>query len=272
MNVGIIGTGNMASSLIKGFLTGKRNNILCSDIDVKKLKNFSKVNRVRVTTENIKVIKNSQIIFMCVKPQIVDKILVEIKKDFTLSKVLVSIVAGVQTSYIEKQLKRGSKIIRTMPNLPCSVLRGIFAYKANKNCKPKDVKIFKNLADTVGISLSINREKDFDTVTALSGSGPGFLGEYIAAQLDYAKSSGLNTIIGKKLIFETIVGTVEYLSTTNTSPKKFVDLVSSPGGTTEAGVDFLNNKKFSKIIYKCLESASDRSRKISNKVSLKKDY
>tara|TARA_B100001996_G_C18645449_1_gene587220 strand:+ start:734 stop:1549 length:816 start_codon:yes stop_codon:yes gene_type:complete len=271
MNIGIIGAGNMATSLIKGFLTNKENKIICSDIDRKKLSAFDKTRRVKTTLENIKVIQSSEFIFLCVKPQIVGKILSEIKGDLASSKVLVSIAAGVKTTYIEKYLKKTSKVIRTMPNLPCSVLKGVFAYKPNKNCTSREVKAFVELVETSGISLLLKKENDFDTVTAISGSGPAFLAEYISAQLDYAKSSGISSVLAKTLIFETIVGTVKYLDKTGVPAKKFVKLVSSPGGTTESGVDVLKNKRFAKIVFNCFDAASKKSKKISNKISLKKD-
>tara|TARA_Y100000768_G_C23942411_1_gene665777 strand:- start:283 stop:1098 length:816 start_codon:yes stop_codon:yes gene_type:complete len=271
MNIGIIGAGNMATSLIKGFLTNKKNKIICSDIDSKKLSVFGKTKRVKTTLANIEVVKSSEFIFLCVKPQIVGKILHEIKGDLAFSKVLVSIAAGVKTKYLETHLEKTSKVIRTMPNLPCSVLKGVFAYKANKNCTSREIKKFIQIVETSGIPLALKKENDFDTVTSISGSGPAFLAEYISAQLEYAKSSGISSVLAKTLIFETIIGTVKYLNTTAIPAKKFVELVSSPGGTTESGVGVLKNKKFAKIVFNCFDAASKKSKKISNKISLKKD-
>ncbi len=271
MNIGVIGVGNMARSLINGFLRSKENKILCSDSNPKQLKIFQKKSRVKIAQDNISVVNSSKIIFLCVKPFVVGEVLREIKDNLTEKKILVSIAAGVQSSYIEKNTFKDIKIIRAMPNLPCSVLKGVFGFKPNRNCKTSDIKAFLKLVETVGIGLKVKSEKDFDYVTALSGSGPAFLAEYISAQMDYARSVGMNSALAKDLIFETIIGTVEYLNHNNIKPSNFVKLVSSPGGTTEAGMKILKSKKFINTIYKSLNVASNKSREISKKINLKRD-
>jgi len=266
MKVGIIGSGNMAVSLIKGFRTEKKNKIICSDIDIKKLNILKKIPNIRTTSDNLEVVRNSEIIFLCVKPDKVKFVLKEIKQGLGSKKLLISIAAGVKTSFIQNELNLKSKIIRTMPNLPCLVLAGVFGYRANKNCTSNDLRNFLNLVQTVGTAIKVPKESDFDYVTALSGSGPAFLGEFINAQLVYAKTKGISSKLAKQLILNTIVGTSKYLSETLIKPEEFVKMVSSPGGTTEAGIRVLKNKKFENIIIKCLNSASSKSKKISKKL------
>ena len=122
MKVGIIGSGNMAVSLIKGFRTEKKNKIICSDIDIKKLNILKKIPNIRTTSDNLEVVRNSEIIFLCVKPDKVKFVLKEIKQGLGSKKVLISIAAGVKTSFIQNELNLKSKIIRTMPNLPLSLI------------------------------------------------------------------------------------------------------------------------------------------------------
>ena len=112
-------------------------------------------------------------------PDALLNVLKEIKQSLGLKKLLVSIAAGVKTSFIQNELNLKSKIIRTMPNLPCLVLAGVFGYRANKNCTSNDLRNFLNLVQTVGTAIKVPKESDFDYVTALSGSGPAFLGEFI---------------------------------------------------------------------------------------------
>lgn len=271
MKIGIIGTGNMATSLIKGFKSQKKNKIYCFDLDPKKLSFFKKAGGVKIATNNKEVVEKSEIIFLCVKPDSISIVLEEIKKTLTPKKLLVSIAAGVKISYIEKYIGRNFKIIRSMPNLPCLVSKGVFGFKANSRADVKDIESFLLLVSTVGKAFEIKKEKDFDYVTAISGSGPAFLAEYIAAQLVYAGSKGLSSSLAKQLVFETIVGAVEYLKVTGVSPSAFVDLVSSPGGTTVEGVNVLKNKNFTNIIIKCFDSASKKSKEIADKLVLEKN-
>ena len=271
MNVGIIGTGNMALSLIKGFQVDGSHKIVCSDVDIKKLKSLKGLKNVKTTTQNIRVVESSEIIFLCVKPDTVSGVLREIKKELNFSKILVSIAAGVKTSFIQKLIGPKKKVIRTMPNLPCLVLKGVIGFRANRYCTLKDRKVFLRLIETTGKAFELKAEKDFDYLTAIGGSGPAFLAEYIAAQLVYAKSKSLNEAMARDIVFKTILGAVTYLDATKVSPQEFVKLLSSPGGTTEAGIKLLKNKKFTNIIVQCLDSASKKSVKISDKLVMKKN-
>ena len=271
MNVGIIGTGNMATSLIRGFLAQGIHKVICSDVDTKRLKPLRALKNVRTTTENISVVENSEIIFLCVKPDAISEVLKETKKKLNSRKILVSIAAGVKTSFIQKLIGPKKKVIRTMPNLSCLILRGVIGFKANRHCTNKDRKAFLSLIETTGKAFELKAEKDFDYITAISGSGPAFLAEYIAAQLAYGKSKNLGEVMVKDIVFETILGAVAYLNTTKVSPEKFVKLVSSPGGTTEAGIKLLKNKRFTNIIVQCLDSASKKSVKISDKLIMNKN-
>ena len=109
MKIGIIGTGNMATSLIKGFQSQKKNKIYCFDLDSKKLSFFKKAGGVKIATNNKEVVEKSEIIFLCVKPNSVSIVLEEIKKTLTPKKLFVSIAAGVKISYIEKYIGRNRK-------------------------------------------------------------------------------------------------------------------------------------------------------------------
>ena len=266
MKIGIIGSGNMAQSLIRGFRTQNTNKIICSDIDSNKLNTLRGLKNVKTTKSNVVLANNSDIIFLCVKPDAISLVLKEIKESLNAKKILVSIAAGATTSYIQKQLNPKSKIIRSMPNLPCLVLSGVFGFKPNKNCNNQDIKVFLSLVKTVGIAVRLKKEADFNHITALSGSGPAFLAEYIDAQMTYAKSKGISSKLAKELILNTILGTVRYFDEISIKPNEFVKMVSSPGGTTEAGISVLKNKKFINIIIKCLNSASSKSDKISKKL------
>ncbi|MBT3445548.1 pyrroline-5-carboxylate reductase [bacterium] len=271
MRIGLIGSGNMAGAILDGLLSDKKKHqIICSDIDKKKLTKIKKDKKILVTTDNTKVVEESELIFICVKPDAVKEVMACISEKSTPTQIFVSVAAGVKINFIEDLLGGDKKIIRTMPNLGCLVSEGVIAYKANPNCLKQDVKSFLALISKMGETLEIKKESDFDYVTAISGSGPAFLAEYISSQLKFAKSKKMNTRDSRLLIYKTILGTVKYFDKTNTSPADFIKMVSSRGGTTIEGLKVLKNKKFNNTIIKCLDSTSRKSAKIAKILGEKK--
>ena len=271
MKIGLIGSGNIAGAILDGLLLDKKKHqIICSDIDKKKLTKIKKDKKILVTTDNIKVVEKSELIFICVKPDSFNEVLGGIRKKSTTTKIFVSVAAGVKINLIENLLGSDKKIIRTMPNLGCLVSEGVIAYKANPNCLKKDVKNFLALISKMGETLEIKKESDFNHVTAISGSGPAFLAEYISSQLKFARSKKMNTRDSRLLIYKTILGTLKYFDKTNTSPTDFIKMVSSRGGTTIEGLKVLKHKKFNNTIIKCLDSTSRKSANIAKILGGKK--
>ena len=271
MRIGIIGAGNIATAILSGISSTDKNvNICCSDVDQEQLSKIKKSKQISTTRNNLVAVTKSDLVFLCVKPNVIEKVMREIKPIFQPKQILISVAVGVPLKTLESFLGKERKIIRTMPNLPCLVARGVIGMKANKNCTAKDKKIAEKLISSVGKIVQVRSVKAFDYLTAICGSGPAFLAEYIRANMSFAKSKRLGEKTSKDLVFETISGTIEFLKYNDIKIEKFISMVASPGGTTEEGLKSLRRNNYTKIVKESLRVAAKRSSAISKKVASKR--
>ena len=267
MRIGIIGAGNMAKAILTGIVeTNKNVEICCSDISSRQLSQIKTTKKIKTTNDNKKATEKSTIVFLCVKPNIIKKVAEEIRPFLQKKQVLISVAAGVSLTALENFFGHDKKIIRTMPNLPCLIGKGVVATMPNSKCTRQDKTKATKLLSSVGEIVPLNRDEDFDYITALSGSGPAFLAEYIAANLSFAKKKKINNKLSQLLVFETIAGTIEFLKYNNPDINKFISMVASPGGTTEEGLKSLKKSNYSKVVSKALSSAAKRSYQISKEI------
>ena len=255
MKIGFIGTGNMAAALIRSMKKG--NEIISSDKNKKKLQKAEKELGIKTTTDNNEVAKNSEIIFLCAKPEDIKEILEEIKSNVE-NKIIVSIAAGIKMKFIENIVGENKKIVRVMPNLNCALAEMAAAFSYNKNIEANEKESIKNLLNKAGLALEVKEEK-MDAVTALCGSGPAFIAYILNAFAKAAEKEGLSKEIAYKLALQTLYGTAKLLKETRENPKKLINRVASKGGTTEAGLEVLENSEIKKIIQDTIAAAAKRS-------------
>lgn len=260
LKIGFIGTGNMATALIKSVKSTNNYSMLSSDKDKNKLSKAGKELNIQTAESNRDLARKSQIIFLCVKPKDINEALEEIK-DSVKNKVIVSIAAGIKISSIEKIIGKNKAIVRVMPNINCIVGEMAAAYSYNKNIKKEDKKIIHTLLNTAGLAIEVKEEK-MDSVTALSGSGPAFVAYIINSFTTAAEKQGLNKETAYKLALQTFSGTSNMLKKTKISPDELIRMVSSPKGTTIAGLEILKNAEIKKIINKTIEAAVKRSKEL----------
>ncbi len=206
--VGILGTGNMGEALIHGLLHGhvcRHEQIICSDTRPERLKVARDSHGVRTTSHNVEVVKQSDIIVLAVKPQIMKKVIEEIGKHLDLSKLIISIAAGVPLETIEACVKKELKLIRVMSNICVSVREGVSAIAAGKHALKEDLLMAKAIFDSVGKSLFIE-ESLLDAVTGLSGSGPAYIFLIIDALADAGVKVGLSRDDAIILASQTVLG------------------------------------------------------------------
>jgi len=265
--LGIIGAGKMAEALVKGFLNAgeyKKKDITVSDIDTGKTDSIKKKYDVNITTDNKELAVSSNIIIFAVKPGHIEHVLREIKNNTSRRKLYISIAAGIKTSFIEKTLNKDLKITRIMPNIPVVVQEGAFGIYFNKfNSKEEResiIKLFQNL----GLVEVVQDEKLIDTVTGLSGSGPAFVAIFAEALADGAVKMGLSRETAIKLSAQTILGTAKLILESNMNPSDIKNMVSSPGGTTIAGIHELEKHGFRNASIAAVETATFKSRELSS--------
>jgi pyrroline-5-carboxylate reductase len=260
--VGILGAGNMGEALIHGLLYGhlcRPDQIFCSDVRSERLKALREKYGVKTTTHNTEVVKQSDILILSVKPQIMKQVVEEIAKHLDLSKLIISIAAGISLDAIEACARKDLKLIRVMPNICVSVREGASAIAGGKHAVKEDLMIAKAIFDSVGKSLFIE-ESLLDAVTGLSGSGPAYIFLIIDALADAGVKVGLSRDDALILASQTVLGAAKMLIETGEHPGKLKDMVTSPGGTAIAGLHTLEEGGLRTTLINAVEVATQRSK------------
>jgi pyrroline-5-carboxylate reductase len=260
--IGFVGVGNMGEALIHGLLHGhlcRPDQILCSDTRPERLKAIREKYEVKGTSHNTEVVKQSDLIIIAVKPQIMKNVVEEIAKYLNLSKLIISIAAGVPLEAIESCAKKELKLIRVMPNICVSVQEGVSAIAGGKHIIKEDLMIAKTIFDSVGKSLFIEEDL-LDAVTGLSGSGPAYIFLIIDALADAGVKVGLSRDDALILASQTVLGAAKMLIETGEHPGKLKDMVTSPGGTAIAGLHTLEEGGLRTTLINAVEVATQRSK------------
>ncbi len=260
MKIGFIGFGNMAKAIISGLDRGFFLEIFSFDpaADRGKAEELG----VAILKNNIEVIEASDIIVVAVKPQVLDTVIDEIKDTDFKNKILISIVAGKPTSTYSPL--KNVKIVRTMPNTPALVKKGVTMILDNPALSKEDRKSVENIFRSVGEFYWINNEKLMDAVTALSGSGPAYFFTFIEALMMAGVRVGLPRDLALKLAIGTGEGSLALLRE-KMSPAELRDMVSSPGGTTIAALEVFERSGLRGIIIEGVRKAYERSIELGKK-------
>ncbi len=261
--IGFIGAGKMADALIGGIIRkgiSSVENIFASDKSKERLDYLQKKIGINVFDSNIETVKNSDIIFLSIKPQDFSTVLPEIKDYITPGKLVISIAAGVKTDYIEKMLKN-PRVIRVMPNTPCQVGEMAGGFSAGKFVEEGDLQTADTILNSAG-KVFLMKEELLDAVTGLSGSGPAFVSYIIQAFIDAGKKLGISENISTELTLQTFIGTAKLLQEHNISSEDLIKMVKSPGGTTASGLDVMENSELKNTIIRTIERAAARSKEL----------
>ena len=255
-----IGTGRMAAALISCICKSSvSRNIIASDKNNINLARIKKQFKIKTTTDNKEAARNSDIVFICVKPQDIDAVLDEIK-DVVKNQLIVSIAAGIRLKHLENKLKN-KRIIRVMPNINCIAGEMAAGFSAGKYATKEDIKNVSGILNSAGIAFFM-KEDLLDAVTGISGSGPAFFAYFIAAFVKAGVKNGLPRETAFKLACQTALGTGRLLMEKNLSPDKLIAMVASKKGTTVAGLDVLKKHKAKNILIKTIDAAVKRSKEL----------
>lgn len=262
--IAFLGAGNMATALIGGIIDAeiaKPENIVISDIDKEKLRVKSEELEVKAAENNEEAIKEADIVILAVKPKDMEGLLDEIRDSLDSKKLIISIAAGITTSYIEKILKKEVPVIRIMPNTPVAVKEGASAFSIGEYVSQEEEKIVKSIFGAVGKIVKVE-ENLMDAVTALSGSGPAYIFYIIAALIEAAVSLGLDKKTATTLATQTVLGSAKLLQETGEEPEVLKEKVTSKGGTTEAALLVLDEGRLKETLDKALKAAAKRSQEL----------
>lgn len=262
-NLGFIGTGRMGDALIKGILKAKLtipNKIYASDIDENKLKYLHSTFGIKVSTDNKKTIKNSDIVIFAVKPQIIKNVVLDVVPLIN-NHLLISIAAGVSTNSLESELQNRARIVRVMPNIACTVEASASAICPGSNATTDDLEKVKEIFGAVGRVVTVP-EYLMDTVTGLSGSGPAFIFMIIEALADGGVYMGLDRKTSVTLAAQTVLGAAKMVLENGAHPGELKDMVTSPAGTTIRGIQVLENYGVRGAMIDAVIKASERSKEL----------
>jgi len=260
--IGIIGTGNMGEALISGLISSGSSTpekIICSDASEDKLELIKEKFNVATTTDNLEVVKTADIILYAIKPQIMAKVLRETAPFLDMSKLIISIAAGVPLAAIESCLNKDLRLIRVMPNVAVAVNEGASAIAAGEHTHKEDIQLAMSIFNSVGKCIFLEENNLMDAITGLSGSGPAYIFMIVDALADAGVKKGLSRQDSLSLSSQTVLGAAKLLIETKIHPGQLKDTVTSPGGTAIAGLHTLEKGGLRTTMINAVEAATLRS-------------
>ena len=262
--VGFIGGGRMGEALIKGILQANvfsAEQIIVSEPDSKRCDYLSEKYAIEATTESTAVWKECGIIILAVKPQIMGDVLIS-AKDKINNNLIISIAAGISIKFIEDIVSnKQCRVIRVMPNTPALVLEAASALSPGASTTEDDMQKASTIFNAIGKSVVVD-EKYMDAVTGLSGSGPAYVFSFIEALIDAGLKVGLTREVAETLVLQTVLGSVKLAIDSKEHPAQLRAMVTSPGGTTIAGLHELEIAGFNGILMDAVEAAARRSEEL----------
>ena len=259
-----IGAGNMAEAIIRGLCAAKvvaPRNIIASDPRPGQRAALKKNYKIRTVADNSAAIRSATIVFLAVKPQMMETVLPEIASALTNKQLVISIAAGISTTYIEKFLPTKTPVVRVMPNTPALVLCAMTGIAKGRWATPRHLRIAQTVFEALGAVIVVP-EPQIDAITAVSGSGPAYFFYIAEAMTAAARGLGFSQSIAQQLVTQTLVGAGMMLSHGDEDAATLRKKVTSPGGTTEAALKVFDTNKLKSIFGQALLRAYQRAQEL----------
>ncbi len=260
MKVAVLGCGNLGGSFIRGLVnseTFEPEQIIASDPDEAKLEGVEKLG-VKTTSDNKEASEESEVVFLAVKPGLAGEVVEEL--ELSGEKLLVSLAAGVSTEHLEEFTE--ARTVRVMPNICGSVSEMASAFTLGTKATEEDRELIDNVLSSMGVTAEVE-ESLMDAVTGLSGSGPAFVFLFMEAMSRAGEKLGLSERDSLKLAAQTVKGSADLALQSDKTLEEFVDMVSSPKGTTVEGVEVLKDNEFQEILEEAVRAAAERAEELS---------
>eukprot|EP00933_Yihiella_yeosuensis_P061787 TRINITY_DN64638_c0_g1_i1.p1 TRINITY_DN64638_c0_g1~~TRINITY_DN64638_c0_g1_i1.p1 ORF type:complete len:397 (-),score=73.07 TRINITY_DN64638_c0_g1_i1:176-1294(-) len=267
VKIGFIGWGSMAQAISLGLLkkdatfpegirvTGRRQEIL----------DKAQQEGIEGSLCNKEVAEWADIVVIAVKPQVVSTVMPEIASVWNKDKVMVSVCAGVTIDTFQEALGKDAKIVRTMPNTPCLVGEAATAYAGNSNCEDWELDLVEKMFSSVGNATHRVAENLLNAVTGVSGSGPAYVYMMIQAMSDAGVHAGLPRDVALGLAAQTVMGAAKMVQESGKHPSVLKEAVTSPAGTTIAGVKALEDANFNAAVMGAVNAAKTRADELAEK-------
>ncbi|MCL4424540.1 MAG: pyrroline-5-carboxylate reductase [Firmicutes bacterium] len=270
--IGFIGAGSMAEAIVRGLLaTGfpPERILLTNRSRRERLQELQEKWGVEVTPDKAFLVNWSDILILAVKPKDMAEVLAENGQLAREEQLVLSVAAGITTRFIESNLMGEVPVVRAMPNTSTVVQESATALALGRWAKEKEAVLAGAIFRAVGQVLMV-QEKDLDAVTGLSGSGPAYVYRMIEAMIEAGTQVGLTQTVARELAVQTVLGAAKMLRETGEDPAALRHRVTSPGGTTLAGLQALEERGFPAAIRAAIERATHRAGEIAAAFSVEK--
>jgi len=256
----------MGSALVRGMIasgltTGDR--ITISSRTVESAQKSAAALGVKAANSNAEAVRLAEVVFLCVKPAQSLKVLSSLTSELS-GKLVISIVAGIRSADLLAAAGGGIRVIRSMPNTAVRLRKGVTAIAPDASSTPEDLEIARQIFSSVGTALQVS-EGDLDIVTAVSGSGPAFALLMLEALAQGGIDGGLDPEIAKSLAAGALSAAAALVLETGEPPLSLRAEITSPGGTTQAGLGVLEGSNFTGIVRSAVRAARNRSIELSAK-------
>jgi len=264
--IAFIGGGNMAEAIILGLMREDVGGGVCvAEIDQKRRDEITnRFPAVRVVEDANEAAAWGELVVLAVKPQQAAGLLDQLESVITTDKLVISIMAGISSSKIEESLSPDCRVVRAMPNTPALIGAGATAVSGGRKASAADLDLVRKIFALIGCAVCIE-EKQMDAVTALSASGPGYVFTFIEALSDAGVKNGLPRDVASRLAVQTVLGSARMILETGEHPAILKERVTSPGGTTIAGLHALENGSFRGVVMDAVDAACRRSKELAGK-------
>lgn len=262
--VAIIGTGQLGGALLSGWVrsgTLPPDRLVCADPRAEQLAALADTHGVRTTADNREAVGAADLVVLAVKPQVLPRVLPDVTAALAGGTPVVSLAAGVTLRTLEAGLPDGTPVIRVMSNTPVQVDRAMSVIAGGRDATDAHLDLAADLLAPVGAVARLD-EDHFDAVTALSGSGPAYLFLIAEALMEAGVLQGLPRDVAEQLVTQTLLGASTLLDATADGPTVLRQAVTSPGGTTAAGLRQLESHAVRAALLDAVAVAADRSREL----------
>lgn len=264
MKITIIGAGVMGSAIANAILDSRivePEDLAITDLNTQKLDNFAQQG-VSVLSNNLKAIKNADVVLIAVKPQMFEEVLTPLQGKIYKKAVVISIAAGVKIETIQGLLDHDA-IVRVMPNTPALISEGMSGWFAAETVSAEQKIKVQKILNSFGQEIELKKEDKIDAITALSGSGPAYVFLFTQSLIEGGVKLGLTKTNAKKAAIQTLLGGIKLALNSEDDLQTLIENVTSKGGTTAAARAKFEEENFKGIVGDAMQAAYDRAKELS---------
>jgi pyrroline-5-carboxylate reductase len=265
-SIAFLGAGAMGEALVRGLLQAgiyAPQDVVAFDVSRERLQSLAQELSIRAADDVVAAASEAEVVVLAVKPQVVGEALELLRRVLTPQQTLISIAAGVTTKQLESHFDAQVPCVRVMPNTPALIGQAASAIALGTHATGSHGKIAHRIFDVIGLAIDVP-EKLLDAVTGLSGSGPAYVYVFIEALSDAGVKMGLPRDVATQLAAQTVAGAAQMVLQSGKHPGVLKDMVTSPGGTTIAGLHALEDGAFRGVVIDAVEAATERSRELGS--------